>query len=287
MYKPADSNFIPSHAALARATTLTFVFRGDELLLREDAPALPEAQAYAALNIGDAGLHPVGVWEERYCQAAWVERHTEAPAGTQWAKLRSLFGVLEGGLPAVAGRAYQIAEWVRTHQFCGVCATPMRRVATERSFKCPGCGMVAYPRISPAMMVLIKKGDHILLARNSGNPSGRFSALAGFLEAGESIEEAVHREVFEEVGLQVKDLKYFGSQAWPFPHSLMIAFTAEYAGGEVTPDKIEIAEAGWFGPGDALPPIPALHSVAGWLIRANLPEAVAATASSWPPTPRS
>ena len=121
------------------------------------------------------------------------------------------------------------------------------------------------------MMVLIRKGESILLARNAMSTSGFFSALAGFLEAGESIEDAVHREVFEEVGLRVKDLRYFGSQPWPFPHSLMIAFTAEYAGGEIRVDEAEIAEAHWYGPGDALPPIPPDFSIAAALIKANLP----------------
>jgi NAD+ diphosphatase len=131
---------------------------------------------------------------------------------------------------------------------------------------------VAYPRISPAMMVLVKRGDHILLARNVAVPAGgRMSALAGFLESGESIEEAIHREVFEEVGLKVKDLRYFASQSWPFPHALMIAFTAEYAGGDVKCDPNEIAEARWFGPGDPLPELSPPQSISRALIDANLP----------------
>jgi NAD+ diphosphatase len=271
MYNHAENDFVPSHAALVRESTLTFIFCGGELLLSVDAPDLPPLAVLSTLDVPPGHLVPVGTWGRHYCQTTWLPKGTEAPPGTQWMKLRAAFGVLDARLAAVSGRAFQIAEWTRTHQFCGVCATPMQRVASERSFKCSSCGMVAYPRISPAMMVLIKKGDHILLARNALNPSGRFSALAGFLEAGEAIEEAVHREVFEEVGLTVRDLKYFGSQSWPFPHSLMIAFTAEYAGGEIAPDINEIAEAHWFGPGDALPPIPSRESIAGWLIRANLP----------------
>ncbi len=121
------------------------------------------------------------------------------------------------------------------------------------------------------MMVLVKKGDAILLARHTASPTGLFTALAGFLEAGESIEDAVHREVHEEVGLRVRDLRYFGSQSWPFPHSLMIAFTAEWESGEITVDPNEIAEARWFGPGDALPEVATGISIAGELIRANLP----------------
>jgi len=147
----------------------------------------------------------------------------------------------------------------------------MARVAGERAMKC-ACGHTAYPRIAPAMMVLVRKGAAILLARNVAVPAGgRMSALAGFLEPGESVEEAVHREVHEEVGLFVKELRYFGSQSWPFPGSLMIAFTAEYAGGDIDVDPAEIAEARWFGPGDALPELPPPQSISRALIAANLP----------------
>ena len=136
--------------------------------------------------------------------------------------------------------------------------------------KC-ACGHVSYPRIAPAMMVLVKRGNAVLLARNVAAPPGRFSALAGFLEPGESVEEAIHREVCEEVGVAVKDLRYFASQSWPFPGSLMLAFTAEYAGGELAPDGTEIVEARWFGPGDPLPQLSPSQSISRALIDAHLP----------------
>ena len=137
--------------------------------------------------------------------------------------------------------------------------------------RCP-CGHSAWPRVAPAMMTLVKRGDAILLARNIAvPPGGRMSALAGFVEPGESVEDAVHREVREEVGVEVRDLRYFGSQSWPFPHSLMVAFTAEYAGGEIRCDPGEIAEARWFGPGDAMPEVPPRYSISHALISANLP----------------
>lgn len=121
------------------------------------------------------------------------------------------------------------------------------------------------------MMVLIKRGDEILLARHSAYAQARYTALAGFVEAGENIEEAIHREVLEEVGLYVKDLRYFGSQSWPFPHSLMIAYTAEYDGGELRIQEDELDDARWFGPEDFLPSLPSMESIAGRLVRANLP----------------
>ena len=152
----------------------------------------------------------------------------EAPQGYAFRKLRGLFGVLDDHGMAQAGRAYQIAEWARTHRYCGACGTPAERVAGEFCLRCPACGHSAYPRISPAMMVLVRHGDRILLARHAGRISAIYTALAGFVEPGESIEQTVHREVYEEVGLKVGNLRYFGSQSWPFPNSLMIAYTADY-----------------------------------------------------------
>jgi NAD+ diphosphatase len=147
----------------------------------------------------------------------------------------------------------------------------MHKAEGERAMRCE-CGHTNYPRIAPAMMVLVKRGPAILLARNAAvAPGGRMSALAGFLDPGESVEDAVHREVMEEVGLRVRDLRYFGSQSWPFPGSLMIAFTAEYAGGEIRCDPAEIAEARFFGPGDKLPELPPAQSISRALIDANLP----------------
>ena len=235
--------------------------------------ALPQPSQLAQLGDWASRTHPVGLWGERYCQATWCERDTPAPDGCEWRSLRSLLGDLDHGMLGVAGRAGQIAEWARTHRFCGACACPTSLVSGERCFKCAACGMIAYPRISPAMMVLIRKGDHVLLALHTASPSKRFTPLAGFLEAGESIEEAVHREVFEEVGLRVHNLQYFSSQSWPFPHSLMIAFTADYLDGEIRIDASEIAEARWFGPDDEWPERVPHVSVSSILVDAHRPGA--------------
>ena len=251
---------------------LTFAFRGNELLVRAGGHEVADVRALEGLALEPTGIQPVGLWNGSYCRAAWVPRDTAAPAGYEFKGLRALFGRLDEATLAVAGRAFQIADWARTHRFCGACAQPMSRAPGERAMKCP-CGHIAYPRISPAMMVLVKRGPAILLARNVAVPAGgRMSALAGFLEPGESIEEAIHREVREEVGIEVKDLRYFASQSWPYPHSLMIAFTAEYAGGDIVCDPNEIAEARWFGPGDRLPELSPRQSVSRALIDANLPK---------------
>lgn len=262
--------FTPLMAPQDHADPMTFLFHGGRLLVREHDLALPDAAALASFELDPAKVQPVGLLGERYCQAGWLDSDA-LPEGYAWRGLRSLFTDVDEALLGVAGRAAQIAEWARTHRFCGVCAHPMTRVAHERSFKCSQCGHLAYPRISPAMMVLIRKGDDVLMAMHVASPAKRFTPLAGFLEAGESIEEAVHREVYEEVGLKVKNLQYFGSQSWPFPHSLMIAFTADYAGGEIRVDPTEIAEARWFGPDDEWPERVSHISVSSVLVDAHRP----------------
>jgi NAD+ diphosphatase len=265
-------HFVPLHAPQPCPQEHIFVFRGGALLVREADLSLPDEAACIALDIPLAQAHAVGLLGEHYCRAAWVDTAAADPGnGFAFRPLRSLFGAVDAHLLAVAGRAFQIAEWARTHRFCGACGGAMDALPGERCMRCTRCGHAAYPRISPAMMVLVKKRDAILLARNVAAPGNRFSALAGFLEAGESAEDAVHREVFEEVGLRVRDLRYFGSQSWPFPHSLMIAFTAEWESGEINPDTREIAEARWFAPGDRLPEFATGVSISGELIRANLP----------------
>ncbi|OZI26856.1 NADH pyrophosphatase [Bordetella genomosp. 9] len=248
-----------------------FVFRGSELLVRADDLALPGDDLHGHDWAADIQWQAMGEHLGQACVSAALARDAAAPAGYVFKRLREMFPVLGEDVAAVAGRAFQIAEWARTHRFCGHCGTPTVRVAHEFCMRCPNCGLSAYPRISPAMMVLIRKGDSILLARNANFVAGRYSALAGFVEAGESLEATVHREVEEEVGLRVRDLKYFKSQSWPFPHSLMLAFTAEYDGGDIRVDGQEIVDAQWYGPGERLPDIPPTDSVAGSLIRAHLP----------------
>lgn len=248
---------------------MNFIFRGNELLVHEAGIALPDASACALLGLQPGALQQVWL-DDPSIRTTHVPVTSEAPPGYAFRSLRGLLSEL-GEHAALAGRAFQICEWARTHRYCGVCATPMQPAGHEFCMRCPACGMSAYPRISPAMMVLVRKGDSILLARHATYATARHTALAGFVEPGESIEDAIHREVMEEVGLEVDNLRYFGSQSWPFPHSLMIAFTAEYAGGEIRLQADEIAEANWYGPGDALPQIPMRESIAGRLVRANLP----------------
>lgn len=264
------ATFTPLMAAQDHPDPLGFVFHQGRLLVREAGLALPDAAALARLDLDPARWHAVGTLDGRYCRTTWADAEA-LPAGYAWRGLRSLFGELDESLLGVAARAAQISEWARTHRFCGACGSATMLAAGERCYKCTGCGHMAYPRISPAMMVLIRKGDAVLLAMHLHSPAKRFVPLAGFLEAGESIEEAVHREVYEEVGLRVHNLRYFGSQSWPFPHSLMIAFTADYLDGEIRIDENELSEARWFGPHDAWPePVPQV-SISSVLVDAHRP----------------
>lgn len=166
----------------------------------------------------------------------------------------------------VAGRAVQLLEWRKTHRFCGRCGVETDQVPGDRAMRCPQCRLLAFPRLAPAVITLITREDgRALLARNANFPIPMFSCLAGFVEPGETLEQAVVREVQEEVGLTVGRVRYHSSQPWPFPHSLMIGFEAQWLDGEIAVDGVEIAEAAWFDTDD-LPPIPPRLSIARRLI---------------------
>lgn len=213
---------------------------------------------------GDALL--VGQWRGQPCYAADIEHLPEHLPG-QLMSVRNLFGVGDFEAFSIAARATQLLDWQRNHRYCGRCATPTERKPSEFAMVCPSCGLLNYPRISPAVMVLIRRGDDLLMARSPHFRPGIFSALAGFVEAGETLEECAHREVREEVGVEITNLRYFHSQPWPFPDSLMVAFFADYVSGEITPDPSEIEAAGWFSR-KALPPLPDPVSIARRLIDA-------------------
>lgn len=196
----------------------------------------------------------------------WAQNVPDAPAGWQPVPLRTAMMGLPQDIAAVAGRAAQVLEWDRSHRFCGACGTPTRHHESERSRVCPQCRHTCYPRLAPVAMALVWRPAELLLARSPHFARGMFSALAGFVEIGESIEECLKREVKEEVGVDVDELAYHSSQPWPFPHSLMIAFTARYTGGDIVLEEREIEAADWFSI-DALPKIPPTFSIAGRLIR--------------------
>ena len=192
----------------------------------------------------------------------------EPPMMAQWVHLRQLYGAIEETDWALAGRASQVLNWDRDHRYCGRCGTETELHDADRARACPRCSLLSYPRLTPAIIVLIERDDgRALLAWGRQFPGRFFSALAGFVEPGESLEECVLREVKEEVGIDVTDITYFGSQPWPFPHSVMIGFNARHTAGEIVAQESEIVEADWFHHHD-LPPVPrGGMSIAGWLIQ--------------------
>ncbi len=213
--------------------------------------------------------HVVGVVGDLLWWAVEVPDGVEDPSYGAAVDLYGYFGRSSQAEWFAAGRAVQLVEWVRTHRFCGRCATPTEPDAVHRAMRCPACGLLAYPRVAPAMITLVTRGDgddeEALLARGVNFPLPMYSCLAGFVEPGEDLEGAVAREVHEEVGLDVGEVSYRGSQPWPFPHSLMVGFRARYASGDLVIDETEIADAAWFRRDD-LPQIPPGISIARNLI---------------------
>ena len=245
-----------------------FAFRGDRLLVRMEAErgSLPEYAELVALGADFERGHYLGRLEDLDCYTLELDSAVEPPAGTALEGLRALYGRLSDQEYAIAGRAVQILLWDQTHRFCGRCGRPTVNAPGERAKLCPSCGLLSFPRLSPAVIMLVQRGDEFLLARNRAFADGMYSVLAGFVEPGESLEEAVAREVREEVNLEVNDVRYFGSQPWPFPHSLMIGFTACYASGDIRPQPEEIVEAAWFNRHGQLPRLPGKLSIARRLI---------------------
>ena len=267
-----DRPFLPSVTSPSNhaGPAWWFVFRGGEILLFRDngaIPAIPHLVELTELAISSARSHFLGYRHDVPSYAVEVGAETSAPEGLEFQGLRSLHGRVDDDLFALAGRASQVLEWDRSHHFCGRCGAPTVNSETERAKICPACGYTAFPRLSPAVIVLVERGDEVLLARGPQFVPGRYAVIAGFVEPGESLEGAVRREIGEEVGLQVDRIAYFGSQPWPFPHQLMIGFTAQYAGGEIRIDGAEIVEAQWFR-ADSLPGVPQKLSISRWLIDA-------------------
>jgi NAD+ diphosphatase len=255
--EPADSS--PAAHWFVFQETSILVARKDEKI---GVPFLPDL---AKLGIAAVPAIYLGVADGSPCRAVEVPKGQPVPAGWSFEGIRSLFGLISDRFFSVAARALQLLEWDRTHRYCGSCGAPTRMKPGERARECPACGQLTYPRISPAVIMAVTRGDRLLLARARRFPTGFYSVLAGFVEPGETLEHTVAREVREETAVEVKNIRYFASQPWPFPHSLMIAFTAEHAAGEIRVDETEILDAGWYA-ADALPSIPDPISVARRLI---------------------
>lgn len=227
----------------------------------------PEIESPSELGLVPIHELYLGILDGRPVYAAETLLPKKAPKGWRFHPMRGLFDKLAPEQVALASRAVQLVTWERANRFCGRCGTAMHAKTDEIARECPACGHLVYPRISPAMIVAVTRGDRILLAKAAKFKREMYSVLAGFVEPGESLEECVRREVREEVGIEIGNIRYVGSQSWPFPHSLMVGFTAEHASGEIRVDGDEIVDARWFT-ADELPPIPGKISIARQLIDA-------------------
>lgn len=262
------ATFQPAVLPPADATAATwFVFANGQLMVRPAASTveLPQAARWPFAKCATKRRIYLGSFCTQPCYAAEVASN-EVPPGWSFEGIRQLWGRMDEALLGVASYASQLIEWDRNHQFCGHCGATTERRTDERGRRCPHCELIAYPRLSPVVMVRILHRDKILLVRAPRFAPGVYSVLAGFVEAGENLEQAIHREVAEEVGIKVQNLRYMASQSWPFPHSLMMGFTAEYAGGELCADGQEIIDAQWFS-ADHLPNLPNPMSMAWYLIQ--------------------
>ena len=183
--------------------------------------------------------------------------------------LRTMFATMTPEEIRTASRERELEEWRAVNRFCGKCGTAMKPHADpqERAFVCPNCGYVSYPKLSPAVIALVTKGDRALLQLNSHYRMAHWSLVAGFVEPGETLEEAIRREIREEASIEVKDVRYVASQTWPFPSNVMVGFRAEYAAGELRPDGDEVLESGWFDRAH-LPEVPRRGSIARMMIDA-------------------
>jgi len=248
--------FTPS-VTTVETSGLLFVIAGQTLcVIREPRPTIPIGDAHDALYLGDLDGRP--------CFARLLGEGPP-PRGSEPMPLRQLFGALTDEEFGIAGRALGLTAWDHDHRHCGRCGGVTTRAAAERLRACSACGHGAYPRLSPAVIVLVEREGTCLLARNARTRMPFFSTLAGFVEVGETLEDCVRREIREEAGIELADIRYFGSQPWPFTSSLMIGFTARWAAGEIVAEPSEIEDAAWFAP-DALPVVPPKLSIARELI---------------------
>lgn len=232
-----------------------YIFSNGKILLKNGGSDLPDTNTdrelesfFKASGNIDKGDLEGDSWAE-------IDPGSELPAKYILLERRAMWPTFEETEFFRAGKAFHLMDWQRVNKYCGVCGTQTLYDLWEGAMRCPGCGEIYYPIISPAMIVAVVKEGKLLMGHGANFPPGRFSVLAGFVEPGESLEECVRREVFEETKVKVKNIRYFGSQPWPFPRSLMVGFTAEWESGEIEVDGNEITKASWFTPEE----IPYVH----------------------------
>ena len=257
-FKPADDE---------NRSSLWFIFEKNKILIncKNGACFIPDDETLQAYGVTTNLRLFLGSLGDQHCYAAELSSGCIVPEPYAWMDLRVLLDSISDEMFWIAGLANHLLDWDRSHRFCGRCSHPTEDKADERAKHCPACGLINYPRLSPAVIVAVVKDDKLLLARNKRFKGPFYSVLAGFVEPGETLEACVRREIREEVGLAVDNIRYFGSQPWPFPNSLMVGFVADYAGGEIQVDNTELLEADWFS-ACSLPHVPPRVSIARQLI---------------------
>ena len=243
------------------------IFKGDKLLVRNgafDFETLPPRVLRSSLELPPAWQNEISWCEIPEDTAPGVFPETDASA-EEWVDLRTVWHRWGDEAFAYAGTAYQYMNWLRQTRFCSRCAAPLAPREEDKGLVCRTCGRISYAPLHPAVIVAVEREGKLLLAHNARTPGKRYSVLAGFVEPGESLEQTVSREIMEEVGIEVQDIRYFGSQSWPFPCSLMLGFTARWKKGELRPDGLELDAAAWFSCDD-MPEIPPGVSISRKLI---------------------
>jgi NAD+ diphosphatase len=270
--------FVPSPDCIQPSVTadLALVFRGADILLAagDTEPGVPTARQLSDICLTDEHRVHLGTLDGQGCMAATAAPGAQPPAGFDWRPVRSMLVTAPEDLVHAALLGLHLLEWRRTGKFCGACGTATRDKAGERARACPACGQLLFPRISPAVITAVLREDCILLAHNKRFHNGMYSLVAGFVEPGEGLEDTVQRETREEVGVEVDDIHYFGSQPWPFPDSLMLGFTARHVSGDIRVDNVEIDDAQWFTRA-SLPEIPSPGSISrriiDWFVASGCP----------------
>ncbi|NGX45374.1 MAG: NADH pyrophosphatase [Chlamydiae bacterium] len=256
----APEEFVMALKPEGRGCERWVIFSENKLLIHSTDKTLPDRCPFAL----ESNLY-IGMYEGNHLFTSRIKEPKTAPSGWEWSDLRQLHGLMDDRSFALSGRALQLINWQQKNTYCGSCGEKMTHREHERCLECLACGHLSYPNLSPVTMALVRREDKILLARSPHFPDNMYSVLAGYVDPGETLEQCVAREVFEEVGLRVKNIRYFGSQPWPFSHSLLMAFCCDWEAGEIEIDPTEIEDANWYEKGN-LPEIPSPLSIARLLI---------------------
>ena len=263
--------FTPENINTSSEESVSIILRNQEFLTSKASEFLiyeEDDLKWSEMEFEDRQF--IGYLNNRPCFLFELTNESLLSEDTALTPLRNLLGRIPDSLFTICSRSIQLSDWKKNNQFCGICGSKMTNHETERAMFCECNNLMIYPRISPCVIVLVTKGEDLLLAHNKNFPGTFYSTLAGFIEAGESAESAIHREIYEEVKVTVKNIEYFGSQSWPFPSQLMLGYHAEYSDGDIKPDGVEIDKADWFNY-KQLPQVPTGNiSISGQLIESYI-----------------